>query len=254
MMENNSHKNRKLEYDILSFEGSCVCIDVGDDILDLTDVDLSDNSFSKDETTDLPNNNEQVSCFGQFLNEIKNWCQAQPLYIVICALSLGVAIIVTGAIIFFVLIGATPYYSTKVNDQLVEISSQVLNAIFTLLCALIAPNRALSCYHYFYLKLGFTKEKANFEHDLLHSFPWAAEASNNSEIDKNKLTTMGFLIVFQNMHCCCQWVVASFMWRYGQKSRPPISMLFVGLAIVLGCGTGVSECRLKEKYKQVQNS
>jgi hypothetical protein len=231
-----------------------MCIEEGENHLDLTDIDLTDNSFIKDESHSFPDETGILVILRRIADEIKVWLRVQPLYIIVSSMTLGIAVIVAGAIIFFVLIGATPYYSTDVNDQLVEISSQILNAIFTLLCALIAPSRVLSFYHYLYLKFGFNQEKTNFTQCLLTSFPWAAESLDNSEIDQSKLSSLGMLIFFQNMHCSCQWVVAYFMWRYGQKTRPLISMLFVALAILLGCGTGILECRLKEKFKSVQTS
>ena len=49
------------------------------------------------------------------------------------------------------------------------------------------------------------------------------------------------MLLAQLIHVLSQYTLDYYMWAYNGTTRPPYSMIIVGLAIGFGCGTGIAE-------------
>lgn len=163
----------------------------------------------------------------------------QPLYVRVFGTAILLVIAIDGAILFFAIVGGFSYVDETTQGLILEITIQVINACFTILCAVELPFRLRSAYYW--TLLSFATEEQLL---VIHLPPWS--------IRRWKL--FGFLTYTKIVQIGCQAVVQYFCFYYffvyTYEDRPSgLFFLFVALSLSLGCFIGVTEAWLNSSYE-----
>jgi hypothetical protein len=215
--------------------------------------------------------------------ECMHWYLSLSLWLRVFGTTIALVIIIDGAILFFVLIGAFGYLSGRMQASILEWSIQIINVCFTSLCLIELPFRFQAMKSWIVLSIrgsdsGDRDSDSDFSHDCsiesvtLHTKTetetetnTGTETETESHIQQNRRQAImksyskpinehsrwilfgiiHFLKIFQIV-CQC-WVEYLCLAYIGHQHQRP-SLLFavaVGLALPLGCGLGCLEGCLK---------
>eukprot|EP01119_Soliformovum_irregulare_P011532 TRINITY_DN2906_c0_g1_i1.p1 TRINITY_DN2906_c0_g1~~TRINITY_DN2906_c0_g1_i1.p1 ORF type:complete len:237 (-),score=40.17 TRINITY_DN2906_c0_g1_i1:54-659(-) len=148
---------------------------------------------------------------------------------------LYLTIVVSGAILFMVLVGMVPIADKQKKDDYIEINSQILNAIFSLMAVASHPLRLFALYLFFFNRASLAK---NF-------YPYAMDLPGKTLL----------VLFFLNLNCFAQYPISYAMWAYHVNDRPPyIIPVFLpisfGATAVGGILAGLYLKRWKAAQKQ----
>eukprot|EP01124_Arcella_intermedia_P032118 TRINITY_DN7427_c0_g1_i1.p1 TRINITY_DN7427_c0_g1~~TRINITY_DN7427_c0_g1_i1.p1 ORF type:complete len:213 (-),score=38.89 TRINITY_DN7427_c0_g1_i1:55-693(-) len=193
-------------------------------------------------TSSDPNNtnneseNEAKCCASQ-INSIKDYVLENYKTPWFWYLLLWFLIVVcSGAAVFMVLVGMVVYPTKEEGDFVVEVNSQILNGMFTLMAFINQPRRALF--------IVFLLDKRYSE--LRSDFSWASPEK------KVKLWVISIIL---NLNCIFQYPMAVVMWAWiGKSSIRPGWVIFVFLPLSFLCAIlgGVLDAVWKDKSKEAE--
>ena len=156
-------------------------------------------------------------------------------------------VIVSGALLFMVLVGMITFSSEHTKGMWDEVTSQILNGLFTLKAIAVQPARAFGLYQLVTAKSAHTMrthERGNSASADLA--PAAKKGSFSAQVRKSNASTASasaavkrlgrglnrseaivfFLLL--NINCWAQYVMAGFMWGYQNEllggTRPMIAI------------------------------
>ena len=225
---------------------------------------LSKNSTS---SSDAPKTTTWKEFLETNLKAFIAFVKTRPVWEVALVSLLSFVIVGAGAVIFLALIGAldSDYTKDQISD-IVEITSQMLNASFTFICICLFPGRIVAFYQWNFIACrcnegkDSTDTKVKYLDAIKKLYNWSVlvedEVSKMVSISddvegtrKRRWTWVGILFYVQLLHCLLQYVVAYYMWLFNQNNRPALSYAFIVLAIFFGCGNGIAEGCLASKFK-----
>eukprot|EP01120_Amphizonella_sp_Union-15-10_P014306 TRINITY_DN688_c0_g1_i1.p1 TRINITY_DN688_c0_g1~~TRINITY_DN688_c0_g1_i1.p1 ORF type:complete len:208 (-),score=23.36 TRINITY_DN688_c0_g1_i1:63-632(-) len=147
---------------------------------------------------------------------------------------LGFGIIFWGGFIFLLMCGLLNKVIPDKNKrlELMELSSQIINGIFTFIVLCTTPIRT-----YLFLLILFNRPKEKF----LQYFPWATERPRY---------VLVFLILTMNVNVWAQFAITTVMWGWSSSTRPFFIIIsFLPIAIGSGFTAGVLENILMIKHR-----
>ncbi|KAJ7569520.1 hypothetical protein O6H91_01G082000 [Diphasiastrum complanatum] len=134
-----------------------------------------------------------------------------------------IAVAISGAILFMVMVGmlnsALP--KKKDRDAWFEVSNQIINALFTLMCVYVHPGRFLNLWMLYRwqpcdiiaLRKIYCKNGTRKPHEWAH---------------------MMVVVLLLHMNCFSQYVLCGLNWGYKRSKRPPIGVA-ICLSSAIGC-------------------
>lgn len=196
-----------------------------------------------------------------FSSTITAWFLQHPVKHSI-VLTLGTTIVVSGAIAFFIMVGAVPFSSDIEKNIWLEVNFQLLNAIFTLGALLDAPKR----FRGLWLALAFRAKQRKLRHlelsclgksdqaetvrrqleeileRVLHLSAWVEPTSTQLAGSQKvlKVDIGPFLWVWGllNVSTVAQAVVTYTMWAYHPIESRPSLPIAIALPISFGTSLG----------------
>jgi hypothetical protein len=164
-------------------------------------------------------------------------------------------IIVAGAILFMCLVGMIQFSDTLVLNQWIEISSQVLNAVFTMNTIVTHPRRIIRLFDILKVKRGHATEGGLCR--LYESFPifsWN-EAIKLMSLKASVSTTILNICLLLQLNCLFQYPITVVMWHYPPATRPSI-IVYTCLPFSFLCGltAGIWQLVAIRKFKRDRTS
>lgn len=187
--------------------------------------------------------NKKKKCFDEIRNNpnVQNAITAYfavPLYHRIFYTVIALIVIVDGALLFFTICNSFNYLSVEVQDYILEISIQIINACFTLLCAIELPSFLEAVYYWNSQSCKICgKDHADKAYKFITTkYSWSIE----------NWKMFGFLAHVKVFQIFCQFGVEILCLMYlpprCYKERPePWFAVTVGLALPLGCIHGAAQ-------------
>lgn len=135
----------------------------------------------------------------------------------------GLAVAVSGAILFMVMVGmlngALP--RKKDRDAWFEVNNQILNALFTLMCLYLHPSRF---YHSFLLYRWEPRDVIKMRNIY----------SKNGTRKLHEWFHMTVVVLLLHLNCLAQYALCGLNWGYKRSERPAIGV-GVCLSFAIGC-------------------
>ncbi|GAQ78281.1 PLAC8 family protein [Klebsormidium nitens] len=145
----------------------------------------------------------------------------EPLNIALLFWILGV--VVSGAILFFVMTGMlNAQLSKSQRNTLFEICNQIINGLFTLMCILVHP-----------IRLQHANRLYRWNENDIRKMRKVYCKGNVRK--PNEWKHMSVVVFFLNMNCFSQYALAGLNWGYSRHDRPAI-----GVAVTLCAAIGFS--------------
>ena len=147
-----------------------------------------------------------------------------PLHLALLVWIIGVAI--SGAILFMVMVGMLDAVLPTKSDRDIwfEVSNQVINGLFTLMCVLVQPTRAR-----FAIRLYQWAPKDI----LVMRTAFCRDGKRKPKEWKHMVVVVALL----NGNCIFQYCLSGFNWGYTRAERPAMA-IGIPLALSFGCAAG----------------
>ncbi|OQR98837.1 hypothetical protein THRCLA_06660 [Thraustotheca clavata] len=171
---------------------------------------------------------------------VKTWqeasCKEKTQYIIIAFL--GLLVVVSGAILVLAFIGLGVDDYTK--DIIIEVSSQILNACFTISAFVTQPMR-------FYILILVI---LNIRRDRVQAWFPTLPIDFDSDQAIVSVKTIHKLLWVMNFNCFFQYPITAVMWGYYYKNRPAwIIGVFLPLSFMCNIWAGIWLYKLNQKVK-----
>ncbi|XP_042481653.1 uncharacterized protein LOC122062079 [Macadamia integrifolia] len=149
----------------------------------------------------------------------KKWIR-NPMNIAILIWIIGVA--VSGAIMFLVMTGMLNHVllNTSQRDAWFEVSNQIINALFVLMCLYLHPKR----FHHLVLLCRWRQDDICRLREVY---------CKNGTYKPNEWGHMMVVLVLLHLNCFAQYALCGLNWGYNRSERPLIG---VGLCLVFSIG------------------
>lgn len=151
--------------------------------------------------------------------ELLNYLDTEhPVFIGIAAL-LSLVVVVCGAFVFFIFTGAlNNSYSEETLNLMAEVNYQLLNGVFTGVCAYVFPSRMIHLFNYTVVTNGYMSmlKRQKYYKDLAFSFPWAIPSHSSELIFPDKVE--GVWTISKSVYADAKVVVDD---RYDNRLQTP---------------------------------
>lgn len=150
---------------------------------------------------------------------MKNWLR-NPKNVAL--LLWGLAVGISGAMLFLIMVGFLDHAITSksVRDAWFETNNQILNALFTLMCLYLHPQRIL---HLFLLY----RWQANDIKKLRDVY------CKDGRYKPHEWSSMLVVVLLLNLNCFAQYALCGLNWGYRRANRPALG---VGLCLAVAMG------------------
>lgn len=152
-------------------------------------------------------------------NVIKDWLK-NPKNLAVCLW--GLAVGVSGALLFLVMVGLLDkQLPSKGNrDAWFEVNNQILNALFTMMCLYLHPQR---CLHLIMLLRWQPQDISKLREVYC----------KNGTYKPHEWTHMLVVVVLLHINCFAQYALCGLNWGFKRSQRPPVG---VGLCLAVAIG------------------
>ncbi|KAH7285404.1 hypothetical protein KP509_33G026600 [Ceratopteris richardii] len=149
----------------------------------------------------------------------KDWLK-NPKNLALCLW--GSAVGISGAILFLVMVGLLDgqLHSKQERDTWFEINNQILNALFTMMCLYLHPQR---CLHLVML-LRWHPQDITMLRQIY---------CKNGTYKPHEWVHMMVVVMLLHINCFAQYALCSLNWAFKRSERPPIG---VGLCLAVAIG------------------
>lgn len=136
-----------------------------------------------------------------------------------------------------VLVGMIQIPNQEEKNQWIEISSQILNALFTLAALINHPIRFIALYYFFK-----DQEKLKKKYDWYHP-----------ESDYNANKKFLFLMVILHANCFFQYPITVAMWAFPPTTRPQLIIpICLPISFLCALGGGILETYYRKEAKKIK--
>lgn len=149
------------------------------------------------------------------------------------------AVVVSGALLFMAMVGMLNRVTTAASrESLIEVNSQILNALFTVAAVINQPTRLRLLWAHVFRRTPVARQyvRDHFRFDPPH---------DDLQLPPCQLT---WLIVLANLNCWFQYPMAALMWGYHHSERPAAGVAICLVSSFLsGLAAGLLEIRWKQQ-------
>eukprot|EP01012_Entosiphon_sulcatum_P008879 TRINITY_DN14887_c0_g1_i1.p1 TRINITY_DN14887_c0_g1~~TRINITY_DN14887_c0_g1_i1.p1 ORF type:complete len:413 (+),score=64.94 TRINITY_DN14887_c0_g1_i1:44-1240(+) len=183
--------------------------------------------LARNETSETSEEEEPTSKIAKLGNWLVRWRHMMLV-------SMALVVVICGALLFFAMINVLKLKNETEKIAFIEVNSQILNAVFTILALSNQPARILDTFYFF----------ANAVRRLHKRHAWYQPESFPEQ--RRQLATVLLLL---QLNCIFQYLMDLAMWGWPHPSRPTwMVYLFLPLGMLTGMLAGILEGRYAKAH------